>query len=118
MDTLPWELELSKSAMGAFVAGCMPLLLAKDLAHVSSLCDTLLNRLNSLRLEWTDTATAQEIHQVRPIVYVDMHALASTCHVCGLCLQRTYPLQITLRGLNNNQGLGFVVWSKVIDKKT
>ena len=65
MDTLPWELELSKSAMGAFVAGCMPLLLAKDLAHVSSLCGTLLNRLNSLRLEWTDTATAQEIHQVR-----------------------------------------------------
>ena len=67
MDTLPWELELLKSALGAFVAGCMPLLLAKDLAHVSSLCDTLLNRLNSLRLEWTDTATAQEIHQVRPM---------------------------------------------------
>ena len=68
-DTLPWELELLKSAVGAFVSGCLPLLLAKDLAHVSSLCDTLLNRINSLRLEWTDTATAQEIHQVRSLVY-------------------------------------------------
>ena len=64
VDSLPWELELLKSAAGAFVFGCLPLLLAKDLAHVSSLCDTLLNRINSLRLEWTDTATAQEIHQV------------------------------------------------------
>ena len=62
-----WELSLAKSVGGAFIFGCMPLLLAKDLAHVSSMCDSLLNRINTLRLEWTDTATAQIIHQVRPI---------------------------------------------------
>eukprot|EP01051_Picozoa_sp_SAG22_P009029 SAG22_NODE_724_length_7634_cov_11.669808_2_plen_117_part_00 len=79
-----WEYELVKSAVGAFVAGCIPLLLAKDLAHVSSLCDTLLNRINSLRLEWADTATAQEIHQVRPVVTQTM-ALASLL-TCTLAL--------------------------------
>eukprot|EP01043_Picozoa_sp_COSAG02_P056690 COSAG02_NODE_6761_length_3376_cov_5.293813_1_plen_459_part_00 len=118
-DTLPWELELLKNAAGAFVFGCLPLLLAKDLAHVSSLCDTLLNRINSLRLEWTDTATAQQIHQVRPIVCaLTLAYRLALMPRLSLSVQRTYPLQVTLRGLNNSQGLGFVVWSKVIDKKT
>eukprot|EP01051_Picozoa_sp_SAG22_P019933 SAG22_NODE_3844_length_1505_cov_2.236842_1_plen_334_part_10 len=53
-----------------------PVLLAKDVADVSSLCDVLVNVLNELRLEWSTTAGAQEVHN------------------------RTYPLQMTLERLN------------------
>eukprot|EP01052_Picozoa_sp_SAG31_P018756 SAG31_NODE_1342_length_8700_cov_12.667829_3_plen_129_part_00 len=31
---------------------------------------------------------------------------------------RTFPLLFTLERLNTRQGLGFIVWSKVIDRKT
>eukprot|EP01052_Picozoa_sp_SAG31_P025968 SAG31_NODE_2316_length_5951_cov_7.632262_7_plen_484_part_00 len=70
-----------------------PILLAKDVADVSSLCDVLLNSINELRLKWDSTAEAQETHSL------------------------TFPLQCTLERLNGGQGLGFCVFTKVIDKK-
>ncbi len=39
-------------------------------------------------------------------------------NTAALSCQRTYPLQFTLHNLNDRQGLGFRVFSKVIDKKT
>ena len=45
-------------------------------------------------MDWTSTEDAQEIHH------------------------RTYPLLYTLNSMNANQGLGFVMFTKVVDKKT
>lgn len=106
-----------QNGLSAFFAACGPLLLAKDVAHVSSLCDILLNRINSLRLEWTCTEAAQEIHQVRVshVVGILGFDLTPRSLVDG---QRTYPLQFTLHNLNDRQGLGFRVFTKVIDRKT
>lgn len=72
----------------------VPLLLASDLAYVSSQCDRLLNTINNLRLTWESTKSAQEVHS------------------------RVYPLLDTLRNLNANQGLGFTAGGKVVDKRT
>ena len=77
--------------------GCsvvIPLLLASDVAHVSSLCDTLVNQLHELRLQWPSTEEAKEVHA------------------------RGFPLQGTLERVNNKQGLGFTVFGKVVDKRT
>ena len=60
----------------------MPLLICADVADVSSMCDSLMNAINDLRLEWTSTEDAQSIHQ------------------------RTFPLQCTLERMNQGQGLG------------
>ena len=59
-----------------------PLLVCADVADVSSMCDSLMNAINDLRLEWTSTEDAQSIHQ------------------------RTFPLQCTLERMNQGQGLG------------
>ena len=59
-----------------------PLLVSTDVAHVSSMCDDLMNAINNLRLEWLSTEDAQVVHQ------------------------RTYPLQCTLERMNQGQGLG------------
>jgi hypothetical protein len=74
--------------------GAALFIVAVDLAAVSTRCDRLLKSINSLRLSWASTEEASSVH---------------------LC---TFPLQCTLKELNNGQGLGFVVFSKVIDKKT
>jgi hypothetical protein len=58
------------------------------------MCDELQERINRLRLEWPDVATAQRVHTL------------------------TYPLQFTLSKLNHSQGLGFAVGHLVVDKKT
>ena len=84
----------TKHALTCIGMAVAPLLITADVAHVSSMCDTLLNTINSLRLEWASTDEANEVHS------------------------RTFPLQWTLKGLNNSQGLGFVVFSKVVDRKT
>eukprot|EP01044_Picomonas_judraskeda_P019270 COSAG03_NODE_4026_length_1715_cov_1.465347_2_plen_376_part_01 len=55
-------------------AALVPLALAKDLAHVSSLCDQFTERLNNLRMNWTSTTEAQAMHA------------------------RLFPLQCTLKG--------------------
>ena len=68
--------------------------LAFDVAFVSSMCDELQERINHLRLDWPDVATAQRVHTL------------------------TYPLQFTLSKLNQSQGLGFAVGHLVVDKKT
>jgi hypothetical protein len=56
-----------------------PLFISADVAHVSSMCDTLINKINSLRLEWSTTEEAKQVHA------------------------RTFPLQCTLKELNNAQ---------------
>lgn len=71
-----------------------PIFLAFDVAFVSSMCDELQERINHLRLDWPDVATAQRVHTL------------------------TYPLQFTLSKLNQSQGLGFAVGHLVVDKKT
>ena len=60
----------------------LPLILSADVAHVSSMCDTLLGTINDLRMEWDSTKEAQVVHA------------------------RTFPLQTTLANLNQGQGLG------------
>jgi hypothetical protein len=85
--------ELPRKVVAMVGTALAPVLLAKDVAGVSSLCDTLVDAVNSLRLEWTSTHSAQQVHN------------------------RTYPLQCTLEKLNGGQGLGFCVWTRVIDKK-
>jgi hypothetical protein len=45
-------------------------------------------------------------------VTVGSYSVAQQVH------SRVYPLQCTLDRLNNGQGLGFVVLTKVVDKKT
>lgn len=84
----------TKHGLTCFGMAVAPLFITADVAHVSSTCDTLLNTINSLRLEWDNTDEANVVHS------------------------RTFPLQWTLKGLNNSQGLGFVVFSKVVDRKT
>jgi hypothetical protein len=80
---------------GGTVGGAMaPFFLAIDAAHVSSRCDHLLKAINSLRLEWSSTEEAKAVHG------------------------RVYPLQVTLNELNHGQGLGFTIFTKVVDKKT
>lgn len=84
----------TKHAISCFGMALAPLLLSADVAHVSSMCDELLNKINELRMTWSSTEEAQLIHN------------------------RVFPLQTTLERMNNNQGLGFVVFTKVVDKKT
>lgn len=85
---------IMRRAGGVFGGAMAPFLLAIDAAHVSSHCDHLLKAINNLRLEWTSTQSAQEVHA------------------------RVYPLQVTLKELNQGQGLGFTIFTKVVDKKT
>ena len=84
IETEPLEtlslMVLTRRFGAMVVTGLAPLLLAKDLARVSSLCDDLTERINRLRLEWRSTAEATEIHN------------------------RTFPLLTTLRVCNHNQG--------------
>ena len=84
----------ARHGLVVFVMACFPLLLARDVAAVSSLCDTLLARINNLRLRWRSSSDAEAVHA------------------------RTYPLQCTLRELNHGQGLGFVLLGKVMDTRT
>ena len=81
-------------ALPLMLAALAPIMMAKDVAHVSSLCDRLVNAINDLRLSWPSTKDAQTVHE------------------------RAFPLQYTLRSMNNSQGLGFCVFGKVVDKKT
>ena len=67
--------------------------LSEELRSGVVLC-TLLNAINDLRLSWPSTKDAQTVHE------------------------RAFPLQYTLRSMNNSQGLGFCVFGKVVDKKT
>jgi hypothetical protein len=53
-----------------------------------------MDTVNSLRLQWGSSKEAQAVHA------------------------RAFPLQYTLSSLNNNQGLGYRVLGKVIDKRT
>ena len=46
------------------------------------MCDRLLDSINSLRLAWSSSSDAYDVHR------------------------RTYPLLVTLKGCNNGQGLG------------
>ena len=66
-----------------------PLFIAADVAAVSSQCDKLYQRINSLRLHKQDIPSeADAVHS------------------------KTFPLLFTLERLNNRQGLGFLVWGK------
>jgi hypothetical protein len=86
--------DILRRAAGVIGGSMAPFLLAIDAAHVSSRCDHLLKAINNLRLDWTSTQSAQEVHA------------------------RVYPLQVTLNELNHGQGLGFTIFTKVVDKKT
>jgi hypothetical protein len=74
------DVMAGRHAFNLFCCLFVPLLLASDLAYVSSLCDALLNTINNLRLRWESVESAQAVHL------------------------RVYPLLDTLRNLNNNQG--------------
>ncbi len=86
--------SVMRKSLGCIGAALAPFIVAADLAAVSTRCDRLLKSINSLRLSWASTEEASSVHR------------------------HTFPLQCTLKELNNGQGLGFVVFSKVIDKKT
>ena len=73
---------VQKELMPSLGAALAPLLIALDVAHVSSMCDRLLDSINQLRLAWSSSSDAYDVHR------------------------RTYPLLITLKGCNNGQGLG------------
>jgi hypothetical protein len=60
----------------------LPLIISADVAHVSSMCDELLNSINELKMTWSSTEEAQAIHA------------------------RVFPLQTTLLNMNQGQGLG------------
>ena len=83
-----------RKAVGVFAGVFAPMLIAFNAAQVSSLCDTLKTNINSLRTRWGSTEKMGTVHD------------------------RTYPLLCTLERLNLGQGLGFVVYSKVVDRKT
>lgn len=76
------------------VAILAPLFIAADVAAVSTMCDRLYQRIVGLRLRWPSTAAAEKVNR------------------------KTLPLLLTLERLNNQQGLGFLVWGRVIDKRT
>jgi hypothetical protein len=69
----------------AVLISLAPALLAMDLAKVSSLCDTLMNKINGLSLEASSVEHAEEINR------------------------HTQPLLHTLKSLRGGQGLGFAV---------
>jgi hypothetical protein len=77
-----------RHAFNLFCCLFVPLLLASDLAYVSSLCDALLNTINNLRLRWESVESAQAVHL------------------------RVYPLLDTLRNLNNNQGYAACLFAR------
>eukprot|EP01046_Picozoa_sp_COSAG06_P021315 COSAG06_NODE_1597_length_8977_cov_17.069836_3_plen_253_part_00 len=86
--------DILRRGTGTIGGAMAPFFLAIDAAHVSSRCDHLLKAINSLRLEWSSTEEAKAVHG------------------------RVYPLQVTLNELNHGQGLGFTIFTKVVDKKT
>ena len=59
-----------------------------------NLGDHLMQMINRLRLQWDSTKAAADVHR------------------------RVWPLQVTLQQINHGQGLGFSVYSKVLDRKT
>ena len=83
-----------RHGLTCFGMALVPLIVAKDVAGVSSLCDELLNTINDLRLEWKSSEAAQVIHN------------------------RTFPLRTTLKDMHGGQGLGFVILTRVIDRKS
>ncbi len=83
-----------RSFIPAVLCTVLPFFLVFEVSGISSMCDALLEKVIKMRLRWTTTAVAQDIHQ------------------------RTFPLITTLRTMNYGQGLGFMVFGKVVDKKT
>ena len=71
-----------------------PLIISADVAAVSTQCDELQSAINDLRLCWESSAAAKRVHD------------------------RVFPLQCTLERLNVHQGLGFLVFGRVMDKRT
>lgn len=71
-----------------------PILVITDLAAVSTLCDRLMNRINLVNAECTSVAQLAEVYR------------------------RINPLLKCLKELNTGQGLGFCVYSIVVDTKT
>eukprot|EP01046_Picozoa_sp_COSAG06_P038419 COSAG06_NODE_4433_length_4273_cov_4.157643_3_plen_108_part_00 len=56
-------------------------------ACLQTMCHLALESMNSLRMTWPSAETARDVHS------------------------RTYPLMYTLKTMNTNQGLGFVIFS-------
>lgn len=83
-----------KAFLPAVACSIAPFLLAFECAGISSMCDALREKIIKMRLRWTSTAAAREVYQ------------------------RTVPLTTMLREMNHEQGLGFIVFGKVVDKKT
>ena len=71
-----------------------PILVIIDLAAVSTLCDRLMNRINLVNAESTSVVQLVEVYR------------------------RINPLLKCLKELNTGQGLGFCVYSIVVDTKT
>jgi hypothetical protein len=71
-----------KHGTTCLIFALLPLVISADVAHVSSMCDELLNTINELKMTWSSTKEAQEIHA------------------------RVFPLQTTLLSMNQGQGLG------------
>ena len=65
-----------------------------DMATISSMCDQLQDMINDFGLRPMSCADADSVHR------------------------RTFPLLTTLRSMNANQGLGFVVYGTVVDRRT
>jgi hypothetical protein len=86
------NLFVRKALMGGILL-LTPLVVAVELATVSSLCDTLAARINEFGLDWKSTTEANEISR------------------------KTRPLLETLHQLNHGQGLGFQVFGVVVDRK-
>lgn len=84
----------ARSGLPMILTAIAPALIAYDVASVSSMCDHLHQRINGLRLHDGDMQHDQAVHE------------------------KTYPLLFTIERLNAQQGLGFVVFSVVIDKRT
>ena len=52
-----------KAFLPAVACTIAPFLLAFEVAGISSMCDALLEKIVKMRLRWTSTAVAPEVHQ-------------------------------------------------------
>jgi hypothetical protein len=71
-----------------------PILVIMDLAAVSTMCDKLMDRINLVSTKCTSVEHLNKVHL------------------------RTFPMLTCMKELNTGQGLGFCVFTVVVDKKT
>ena len=80
--------------MPAVLYAIGPIVVIMDLAAVSTMCDKLMDRINLVSTECTSVEHLNKVYK------------------------RTNPMLTCLKELNTGQGLGFCVFTVVVDKKT